>query len=837
MVWAVRGWVYRKAAERSLPAPIQWEVDMVVDVRRAREVVPRWQRIGFAVLLGVLLAALLDPGYVFWAMVGLVLTAIGWPLLRWRSRIPAVAASVAWAVYMIGWQHTVPLVGLTLFGRWYCSRTAAEWADYQQQAHAQGWWSARSTAWDEQAQDEDEARDEDGGERWDGPWPQPQDEDGDGGWVVGIGAHGGTAAPTVPLPPVVPTGPVAAAGRAGSRRWTPRQRQDLRGNVLVRDTDAFPAVPAGPEQRARVADLVARWPQIAVAAGMADTTLGDVRFTPWGWEATWRLRPGQTWKHAVQAKLALESALGVRPDAVRVDKDLQLARQVHLRVVERDPLATPVPRPAPSMGSILRPLLVGVYEDATSATLPLFEQHALIVAANGAGKTVLLRTLVEEALAAIDVEVWGIDLKRGAGLAPYTDCLGQLATTPEQALRLLQAAVAVLETRAEQRRGDHWPASRTHPVLWIVVDEHAELVRTCPAAVKLEESIANRGRSVGVSLIVTALRATQEALGSDELRQQLRTRICLSLEDPGDADLLFGRNAAKQGWDPELLDAPGKFFVRSRSRGLTKPRLARGFAEDPAITRAVAARYGRPVGPDGTRPSRLEVEAVAAAAAVLAGQAPSSSSVPSSSPDAFPSWSSAAAGTGGAPSSPSAPSPSRSWSPVAARTGTPPSPSSASGPVPGSVPGSVPGAPDTVGPAPGRPARHRAHRRQGRRARPADWAVRPGGPHPSDRSGGRRAGRAGRARPLVHCPAPPGPWSGRLMPTSGRPPATAPCGRASHAPVARACKRLRTTRACRRACVAHRRTTRLDAPPRHPIGVAVDHPPCPRHLDQQRSHS
>ncbi len=43
---------------------------MVVDVRRAREVVPRWQRIGFTVLLGVLLAALLDPGYVFWRWSG-----------------------------------------------------------------------------------------------------------------------------------------------------------------------------------------------------------------------------------------------------------------------------------------------------------------------------------------------------------------------------------------------------------------------------------------------------------------------------------------------------------------------------------------------------------------------------------------------------------------------------------------------------------------------------------------------------------------------------------------------------------------------------------------------
>jgi S-DNA-T family DNA segregation ATPase FtsK/SpoIIIE len=597
-VWAARSWIYRRVAERSLPAPIQWEVDMIVDVRRAREAVPRWQRIGFTCLLGVLLAALLDPGYVFWAMIGLVLTAIGWPLLRWRSRIPAVAASLAWAVYMIGWQHTIPLAGLTLFGRWYCSRTSAEWADYQRRARAQGWWHAR---WDELASDEDNRE-------------AAQDAPSSG-------------APTVPLPPVAVAAP---AGEAASQ-WASGQRHDPARPVLLRDGDPF-AVPVAAERRVRMADLVARWPAIAEAAGMADTTLRDVQVNPWGWEATWRLRPGQTWKHAAQAKLALESALGVRLDAVRVDKDPQDARQVRLRVVERDPLAAPILRPAPSMGSILRPLLAGVYEDAAPCRLPLHEQHVLIVAANGAGKTALLRTLVEEAIAAIDVEVWGIDLKRGAGLAPYAACLGQLATTPEQAGRLLEAAVAVLEARAEQRRGDHWPASRTHPVLWLVVDEHAELVRTCPAAVKLEESIVHRGRSLGVHLLCTALRATQDALGSDELRQQFRTRICLSLEDPADADLLFGRNAAKQGWDPELLDAPGKFFVRSRSHGLTRPRLARGFADDPAITRQVVARYARPANPDGTQPSRLEPEAIAAARTVPGALAPVSPPSPGPSP-------------------------------------------------------------------------------------------------------------------------------------------------------------------------------------------------------------
>ncbi|HYT25333.1 MAG TPA: hypothetical protein VEP73_02455 [Actinomycetota bacterium] len=38
---------------------------------------------------------------------------------------------------------------------------------------------------------------------------------------------------------------------------------------------------------------------------------------------------------------------------------------------------------------------------------------------------------------------------------------------------------------------------------------------------------------------------------------------------------LRGKERAK--WDPELLDAPGKFYLQARLQGLTGPRSARGF--------------------------------------------------------------------------------------------------------------------------------------------------------------------------------------------------------------------------------------------------------------------
>jgi S-DNA-T family DNA segregation ATPase FtsK/SpoIIIE len=242
------------------------------------------------------------------------------------------------------------------------------------------------------------------------------------------------------------------------------------------------------------------------------------------------------------------------------------------------------------MGSITHPMLLGAYEDGLPCTVDLSHQHVFIVGATGSGKSVLLNIILSELAAAGDVVPWGIDFKGGAELGPWRDCLDRIATTPEEAEQLLQAAVAVLEARAA--RGEkHWPTSPQWPELKIVIDEHAELVRTCPKAIALEESIANRGRSVGVSLVVTSLRATHDTLGSDQLRQQLRVRICMGLEDPKDAELIFGSGAARRGWDPDLLDAPGKFFLRARSQGLVAPRMARGFDLDDQMVRQLNAYY------------------------------------------------------------------------------------------------------------------------------------------------------------------------------------------------------------------------------------------------------
>ncbi len=505
---------------------IREELKLLTDVRRYRIGRPRWQRIAFVAVLGVLLAGILGPGEVLMAALGLVPAVLLWPVVGWGGRLLAVGTAGGWSLVLLGWRNAIPVAALTVFGHWFCTSGPAAGA------------SAALSPPDDDHQGDDLGPDDFDAATLDLSLDDPGPE--------------GTMDDTVVIPPVLGT--------------------------------------PDPEQYARVEGKLARWDQIAQAAGLPGTHLEDVLVDAYGWSAGLLLPLGRVLKHALEAKTALESALEVRPRAVRIEEDPTLARRVRLRVVERDPFASPIPYPGPTMGSITHPMLLGAYEDGLPCTVDLSHQHVFIVGATGSGKSVLLNVILSELAAAGDVVPWGIDFKGGAELGPWRDCLDRIATTPEEAEQLLQAAVAVLEARAA--RGEkHWPTSPQWPELKIVIDEHAELVRTCPKAIALEESIANRGRSVGVSLVATSLRATHDTLGSDQLRQQLRVRICMGLEDPKDAELIFGSGAARRGWDPELLDAPGKFFLRARSQGLVAPRVARGFDIDDQMVRQLNAYY------------------------------------------------------------------------------------------------------------------------------------------------------------------------------------------------------------------------------------------------------
>ena len=283
--------------------------------------------------------------------------------------------------------------------------------------------------------------------------------------------------------------------------------------------------------KVRVERLLAAWPEIAPAVGLAGSRVMSAVVDLWGWRARFALARGQTITDVIAKLPAIESGLGTFRGAARVyPTPDDLANRFELRVLDKDPHADAITWPGPSVASITEPIDLGPFEDAMPATVLLLRRHALFGGATGSGKSGGLNVLMGNLTACTDVVIWAIDLKRGMELGPWASCLGRLATTPAEARALLADAVAILEARAGHLAATGqrvWAPSPDWPVLIIVIDEYAELVESAPEATGDADSIARRGRAVAVTLIAATQRPDAEGHGPG----------CAPLPD-GRADLL-----------------------------------------------------------------------------------------------------------------------------------------------------------------------------------------------------------------------------------------------------------------------------------------------------------
>ncbi|MQA05857.1 MAG: cell division protein FtsK [Streptosporangiales bacterium] len=364
--------------------------------------------------------------------------------------------------------------------------------------------------------------------------------------------------------------------------------------------------------RARLDRTIAAWPDIAEKVGLPDSkaTSGDPNL--WGYVLRLVLRKGHTYETAANQMPAIESGLGTRRGAVRVEPVHEHAGQALVRVVERDPHAAPIDWPDPTrpsepgqdavVPSITRPVPLGVFEDATTVHVSLLRRHVLIGGTTGAGKSGVVNVVLAAMTGCPDVVVWGIDLKAGMELGPWTSCLPHLATNPDAATALLQSAVAELDGRAGAlaTAGERtWAPTPTAPALVIVIDEYAELP---DAAHRYADSIARRGRGPAVTLVVATQRPTQQAMGRGAVRSQMDVRIALRVREQKDTDLILGQGMLGAGWHPHRLDKPGTFLLSAPEHGT--PRRARGYLLTDAQVGQVAARHSarRPLLPSFASP-------------------------------------------------------------------------------------------------------------------------------------------------------------------------------------------------------------------------------------------
>jgi S-DNA-T family DNA segregation ATPase FtsK/SpoIIIE len=249
--------------------------------------------------------------------------------------------------------------------------------------------------------------------------------------------------------------------------------------------------------------------------------------------------------------------------------------------------------------------------------------HALIAGTTGSGKSELLQTIVASLAAANrpdEMTFVLVDYKGGSAFAecarlPHT--VGMVTDLdPHQVERALAsltaeltrrehilAAVGAKDIEAYQLLVD---ARRAGPLprLAIVVDEFAAMSRDLPDFVTGLVNIAQRGRSLGLHLIL----ATQRPSGvvSQEIRANTNLRIALRVTDPADsADVIGVPDAATMS-----QSHPGRAYVRLGHASLVPFQAGRVGGRRPGTGPATSSRpwvapldWARLGKPEPTRPT------------------------------------------------------------------------------------------------------------------------------------------------------------------------------------------------------------------------------------------
>jgi S-DNA-T family DNA segregation ATPase FtsK/SpoIIIE len=205
--------------------------------------------------------------------------------------------------------------------------------------------------------------------------------------------------------------------------------------------------------------------------------------------------------------------------------------------------------------------------------------HALIGGTTGAGKSELLQAWILGMAVAHSPQRLTFLLVDYKGGSAFRDCVSlphTVGLVTDLSPHLVRRALASLS--AELRHREHILAQHkakdlaelerrgevaAPPSLVIVVDEFAALVQEVPEFVDGVVNVAQRGRSLGLHLIL----ATQRPAGviKDNLRANTNLRMALRMADEADSEDVLGTPAAAY-FDPAL---PGRAVAKSGPGRLT----------------------------------------------------------------------------------------------------------------------------------------------------------------------------------------------------------------------------------------------------------------------------
>lgn len=304
-----------------------------------------------------------------------------------------------------------------------------------------------------------------------------------------------------------------------------------------------------------------RWRSMTETRKLTGLKRGKVRRTPMGVDVRVTLGGALTLESLTARIKDLETGLGTRRGAIRVEPGTSAHKAV-VRITVRNPLAKNVPWPEPSgLVSIKHPapLSMNPFGEWTAIDL---QQRILIVGASGSGKSSAQRVLAAPVILAADadLEVW--DLKQGTESQHYEGKADLRITNAEQAkARLKWFMETELPRRAAVMHGmrtSTWPTSLQNPDRVVMVDEGAALVRELDDdELAMFFTFLEQARAFGIYLWW----ATQFPKGTNlptELRSQMSAVVALKMRRQSESRVVF-EDLTKEGWTPHRL--PGKGWL------------------------------------------------------------------------------------------------------------------------------------------------------------------------------------------------------------------------------------------------------------------------------------
>ncbi|MFC4013466.1 FtsK/SpoIIIE domain-containing protein [Nonomuraea purpurea] len=274
--------------------------------------------------------------------------------------------------------------------------------------------------------------------------------------------------------------------------------------------------------------------------------------------------------------------------------------------------------------------------------------HTMLGGATGAGKSILLQTLVTALLLANrpdELNLVLVDFKGGSAFLPFEHCphvVGLIRSTGDTAADVFDESAArrvLASVRAEVRRREavlaryggeidvYWDAGGRLPRLVMVFDEFARVLETSPDFLRELVNVAAKGRSLGMHLVL----ATQSLQGklSPELKNNISLRITLRQNEPSDSTEVLGVPDAAA--IPSRLRGRG-MIMRVGGEQRTPQLFQTGYLGDPPPSGAAPATarllpwpalgLPRPVLKDPPRAGRTDQDLVIEAAVAAARRLP-----------------------------------------------------------------------------------------------------------------------------------------------------------------------------------------------------------------------